>query len=109
MIVSVAVTLVELLGILTAVHAAMNARTSRGAIAWGISLLTFPWIALVLYAIIGRNKKIICTDIVERFKKVSEIGSKYTSLMASTGFLNVLEPALSPIYFSAGSGDNCNS
>ena len=25
-----------------------------------------------------------------------------------TGFLNVLELALSPIYFSAGSGDSCN-
>jgi cardiolipin synthase len=55
-IVAILVPLVELLGILTAVHAVMNARTSQGAVAWGISLLTFPWIALVLYAIFGRNK-----------------------------------------------------
>jgi cardiolipin synthase len=55
-IVAILVPLVELLGILAAVHAVMNARTSQGAIAWGISLLTFPWIALVLYAIFGRNK-----------------------------------------------------
>ncbi|UCD80681.1 MAG: PLDc N-terminal domain-containing protein [Desulfobacterales bacterium] len=33
----------------------MNARTSQGAIAWAISLVTFPWVALVLYAIFGRN------------------------------------------------------
>jgi hypothetical protein len=34
----------------------MNARTFQGAIAWAISLVTFPWLALVLYAIFGRNK-----------------------------------------------------
>ena len=47
---------VELLGILAAVHAVMNARTSQGAIAWAISLVTFPTLALILYAIFGRNK-----------------------------------------------------
>jgi cardiolipin synthase len=47
---------VELLGIIAAVHAIMNARTSQGAIAWGISLVTFHWLALILYAIFGRNK-----------------------------------------------------
>jgi cardiolipin synthase len=50
------VPLVELLGILAAVHAIMNARTSQGAIAWAISLITFPWLALILYAVLGRNK-----------------------------------------------------
>ncbi len=54
--IAVVIPLVELLGILTAVHAVMNARTSQGAIAWAISLVTFPWLALVLYAIFGRNK-----------------------------------------------------
>jgi cardiolipin synthase len=52
----IAVPLVELLGILAAVHAIMNARTSQGAIAWAISLATFPWLSLILYAILGRNK-----------------------------------------------------
>ena len=55
-IIAVVVLLVELLGIMAAVHAVMNARTSQGAIAWAISLITFPWLALVLYAILGRNK-----------------------------------------------------
>ena len=55
-IIAIVVFLVELLGILTAVHAVMNARTSQGAIAWAISLITFPWLALALYAIFGRNK-----------------------------------------------------
>ena len=55
-IIAIVVPLVELLGILAAVHAVMNARTSQGAIAWAISLVTFPWLALALYAIFGRNK-----------------------------------------------------
>ena len=55
-IIAIVVPLVELLGIIAAVHAVMNARTSQGAIAWGISLVTFPWVALILYAIFGRNK-----------------------------------------------------
>jgi cardiolipin synthase len=55
-VIAIVVPLVELLGIIAAVHAIMNARTSQGAIAWGISLVTFPWLALILYAIFGRNK-----------------------------------------------------
>jgi cardiolipin synthase len=55
-LIAIVVPLVELLGILAAVHAIMNARTSQGAVAWAISLITFPWLALILYAILGRNK-----------------------------------------------------
>jgi len=55
-VIAIVVPLVELFGIIAAVHAIMNARTSQGAIAWGISLVTFPWLALILYAIFGRNK-----------------------------------------------------
>ena len=52
----IAALLVEILGILAAVHAVMNARTPQGAIAWGITLITFPWLALIPYGILGRNK-----------------------------------------------------
>ena len=55
-LIAIVVPLVELLGILAADHAIMNARTSQGAIAWAISLITFPWLALILYAVLGRNK-----------------------------------------------------
>ena len=48
--------LVEGLGIAAALHAVMHATTSQGAIAWGISLVTFPWLALPLYAVFGRKK-----------------------------------------------------
>jgi cardiolipin synthase A/B len=46
----------ELVGILTAIHAVMHGRTSQGAIAWGISLVTIPFLALPLYAVFGRSK-----------------------------------------------------
>jgi cardiolipin synthase len=47
---------VEFLGILTAIHAAVHARSSQGAIAWAVSLVTFPWVSLPLYWIFGRGK-----------------------------------------------------
>ena len=48
--------IVEVIGILAAFHAVMHTKTSQGAIAWGISLVTFPWLALPLYAVFGRSK-----------------------------------------------------
>ena len=44
------------LGILNAAHAVMTVRSSQGAIAWGISLVTFPWISLPLYWVLGRSQ-----------------------------------------------------
>ena len=70
-IIAIIVPLVELLGIAAAVHAVMNARTSQGAIAWAISLVTFPWVVLVLYAVFGRNK--FNGYVVLRSEKNSEI------------------------------------
>ena len=46
----------EGLGILTAIHAVMTVRTSQGAIAWAVSLITFPPISLPLYFVFGRNR-----------------------------------------------------
>jgi cardiolipin synthase len=46
----------EILGILTAIHALMSARTAQGTIAWVLSLVTFPFFALPLYWVFGRNK-----------------------------------------------------
>lgn len=47
---------VEGLAILAAIQAVMKARTSQGAIAWAVSLITFPWAILPLYAIFGRSR-----------------------------------------------------
>lgn len=47
---------VHILGIANAAHAVMNVRSSRGAIAWAISLVTFPWLAIPLYWIFGKTR-----------------------------------------------------
>ena len=41
-IIAIVVSLVEMLAILMAVHAVMYARSSQGAVAWMIALITFP-------------------------------------------------------------------
>lgn len=53
---SAATVVVHALGIIHAAHAVMNVRSSQGAIAWGISLVTFPWLTIPLYWILGRSK-----------------------------------------------------
>ncbi|MBH8574341.1 cardiolipin synthase [Nostocaceae cyanobacterium CENA369] len=53
---STATVVVHALGIAHAAHAVMNVRSSQGAIAWSISLVTFPWLAIPLYWILGRTR-----------------------------------------------------
>lgn len=55
-IVGAIVFIVHSTGILNAAHAVLNVRSSKGAVAWSISLITFPWLAIPLYWILGRNK-----------------------------------------------------
>jgi cardiolipin synthase len=56
MLITAAVALIHTLGVLSAIHAVASVRTPQGAIAWAISLLTFPYLALPLYWILGRNR-----------------------------------------------------
>ncbi|MBS9402615.1 cardiolipin synthase [Halomonas sp. TRM85114] len=51
-----AIFLIYLLGFLSAVLALMSSRTSQGAIAWIISLVTFPYLAVPAYWIFGRPR-----------------------------------------------------
>ncbi len=46
----------HLVGALHAVHAIMCVRNSQSAIAWAISLITFPYLAIPLYWFFGRSK-----------------------------------------------------
>lgn len=48
--------LVQVSGILSGLHALMQVRTAQGTIAWCIALASFPWIAMPLYWVFGRNK-----------------------------------------------------
>ena len=49
-------TLIEVAGIIAAIIAVRETRTPQGAIAWAISLITFPLAALPLYWVFGRSK-----------------------------------------------------
>lgn len=55
-LISLFVMVVHALGLLNAAHAVMNVRLSQSAIAWSISLITFPWISIPLYWVLGRSK-----------------------------------------------------
>ncbi len=47
---------IHLLGAMTAIHAVMKTRTSQGAIAWALALITLPYVTLPLYWVFGRDR-----------------------------------------------------
>lgn len=55
-IVAVALVLLYVLAIVSAIESILQGRTSQGSIAWTISLLSMPWLAVPLYLVFGRNK-----------------------------------------------------
>ena len=50
------VTAFYLAGIIFAVEAAMKTRTAQGAVAWSVSLVSFPFVAVPAYLVFGRSK-----------------------------------------------------
>ena len=46
----------EILGILLAIHAVMQPRSSQGATAWAIALISAPVAILPFYLVLGRNR-----------------------------------------------------
>ncbi|MEO8616931.1 MAG: PLDc N-terminal domain-containing protein [Luteolibacter sp.] len=51
-----ALLLFYVVGILHVLHALMHVRTSQGTIAWVISLVTVPFVAIPLYWLLGRTR-----------------------------------------------------
>ena len=45
----------HIMGLLSSIHAVMTARTAQGAIAWGVSLNAFPYLAVPAYWVLGRR------------------------------------------------------
>ena len=46
----------HILGAISSIHAIMSTRTSQGAIAWAVSLNTFPYLAVPAYWVLGRSR-----------------------------------------------------
>jgi len=55
-VVALIVLLFHVLGFLSSIHAIMSTRTEQGAIAWAVSLNTFPYIAVPAYWVLGRSR-----------------------------------------------------
>ncbi len=46
----------QVLGLLSAVHSIMSTRTPQGSIAWAVSLIALPYVAVPAYWVFGRDK-----------------------------------------------------
>jgi cardiolipin synthase len=56
MIIGLAVIVFHVLGLISSIHAVMSTRTPQGAIAWAVSLNTFPYLAVPAYWVLGRSR-----------------------------------------------------
>ena len=80
--------IIHIVGAMHALDAVMRVRTSQGAIAWGVSLVTFPYLSIPLYWVFGRTR---FTEYVETLRearkkhqaRLAEIRAKY-DLFATT-------------------------
>ena len=54
--IAVLVVLFHVVGFVSSIHAVMSTRTAQGAIAWAVSLNTFPYLAVPAYWVFGRSK-----------------------------------------------------
>lgn len=54
--VALLLTMAHVIGALTSVQAVMETRTAQGAVAWAISLNTFPYLTVPAYWVFGRTK-----------------------------------------------------
>ncbi len=97
-IIATTLVLIYVAAIVAALDAALRTRTSQGAIAWAISLITFPYIALPLYLVFGRNK---FEGYLERRREV-ERGAKALLERASGPLSRHIIPATAdtPLYTS---------
>ena len=50
------VTLFHVMGFFSSIHAVMSTRTEQGAVAWAVSLNTFPYLAVPAYWVLGRSR-----------------------------------------------------
>ena len=67
-LISLIVVLFYVGGIAAAIHAVMTTRTAQGAIAWSVSLVSFPFVALPAYLVLGRSKFEGITDAYDQSK-----------------------------------------
>jgi cardiolipin synthase A/B len=94
------VVIAHTLGILTSIDALMSTRTAPGAVAWIVSLSTFPYGAVPAYWVFGRNrfngyvvgrKEVTSQLYQELMTKMSFVDAYATTLPGAQAQLQVLE------------------
>ena len=81
----------HLLGALTSIHAILSVRTAQGAIAWAVSLNTFPYVAVPAYWVFGRSN--FEGYVVLRQKTKAELSEAERQLARD---LNAMRPEAEP-------------
>lgn len=64
---------IHIIGVLCFIHAILWARSSQGAIAWAVSLLLLPYIAVPLYLILGRSQFKGYRETRDKFLKIESL------------------------------------
>ncbi len=81
-------------GIFFAVEAAMKTRTAQGAIAWSVSLVSFPFVAVPAYLVLGRNKfEGMAGAFNARQDEIDEILEKYNDRLRPWAIAPQAEPS----------------
>ena len=70
-----AYTIVQIFGIVAAVHAVFNARSAQGATAWAIALIAAPVVALPFYVAFGRNRFKAADEFIGRVQALFNAGA----------------------------------
>lgn len=78
----------HLVGLLSSVHAIMGTRTPQGAIAWAVSLNTFPYLAVPAYRVLGNsnfNGYVVARQL--QAKEIDAISEAYVQTLKSEDLL----------------------
>lgn len=90
-----------ILGIICAAMAILRSRTPQGATAWVMSLLSFPFITVPIYILMGKNKfegygnrrRILDRQVLREFERLNAIRSEY---LASSEEMKMIAKLVSP-------------
>jgi len=87
------------MGLASSVHAVMSTRTEQGAIAWAVSLNTFPYVAVPAYWVLGRSRFQHYVD--ARRGQLEEVAGIGASAVAATNALRLPAEAVTPALLAA--------
>lgn len=96
MIIGWLVTLLYIAGIAGAIHAIMTARTAPGAIAWSVSMVSVPFVAVPAYLVLGRSKFKGRSQTYE--ERQDEIDALSAEIREKLQPYNVADPARPGVY-----------